>query len=153
MCAVVSCAACDHANEQMMPVNTWGTVFHTVPLGNLTAWGYRILASEDNTLVTVDGGTPINLNAGASHQVLNTVQPVCISGNKPISVTQMMQGQTCAGIGDPSLLMLMPDDRMSTSVQFTTLFSTQSVIGHFISVVTKGPSTGTACTASRMIPP
>ncbi|MEO5584339.1 MAG: T9SS type B sorting domain-containing protein [Flavobacteriales bacterium] len=136
MCAVVSCAACDHANEQMMPVNTWGTVFHTVPLGNLTAWGYRILASEDNTLVTVDGGAPINLNAGASHQVLNTVQPVCISGNKPISVTQMMQGQTCAGIGDPSLLMLMPDDRMSTSVQFTTLFSTQSVIGHFISVVT-----------------
>lgn len=136
MCAVVNCAACDHANEQMTPVNTWGTAFHTVPLGNLTAWGYRILASEDNTLVTVDGGVPINLNAGGSHQVLNTVQPVCINGDKPISVTQMMQGQTCAGIGDPSLLMLMPDDRMSTSVQWTTLFSTQSVIGHFVSVVT-----------------
>lgn len=140
MCAVVSCAACDHVNEQMMPVNTWGTSFHTVPLGSLTAWGYRILASEDNTLVTVDGGAPIALNAGESHQVLNTVQPTCINGNKPISVTQSMQGQTCAGIGDPSLLILMPDDRMSTSVQFTTLFSTQSVVGHFVSVVTPSGS-------------
>lgn len=136
MCAVVSCAACDHVNEQMIPVNTWGTRFHTVPLGNLAAFGYRILAGEDGTNVTIDGGTPIPLNAGQYHQVLNTTLPVCIVGDKPISVTQIMQGATCAGSGDPSLLLLIPDDRMSSSTLFTTLFSTQAVISHYVSIVT-----------------
>lgn len=136
MCAVVSCAACDHVNEQMIPVNTWGTDFHTVPLGNLSAWAYRVLANEDNTLVSIDGGGAVSLNAGQTHQVLNSSQPVCITSDKPISVTQIMQGATCAGSGDPSLLLLTPDDRISTSAQFTTLFSTQAVMGHYVSVVT-----------------
>ncbi len=136
MCAVVSCAACDHVNEQMTPVNTWGTAFHTVPLGNLAVWAYRVLANENNTMVTIDGGAPIMLNAGQTHQVLNNSQAVCITSGNPVSVTQMMQGATCAGSGDPSLLLLTPDDRMSTSAQFTTLFSTQAVMGHYVSVVT-----------------
>src|SRR5690606_36257365 len=135
-CAVVSCAACDHVSEQMTPVDTWGTSFHTVPLGNLALWSYRILAHEDNTTVTIDGGTPILLNAGQSHQVLNSDEAVCISSDRPVSVSQAMQGATCSGSGDPSLLLLTPDDRMSTSARFTTLFSTQAVVGHYVSVVT-----------------
>lgn len=136
MCAVLSCAACDHVSEQMAPVSTWGTSFHTVPLGNLAAWSYRILANEDNTTVTIDGGAPIVLNAGQSHQVLNSDEAVCISSDRPVSVSQAMQGATCAGSGDPSLLLLAPDERMSTSAQFTTLFSTQAVMGHYVSLVT-----------------
>ena len=136
MCAVVNCAACDHVNEQMIPTNTWGTNFHTVPLANLSAWGYRILAGEDGTSVTIDGGAPILLNAGQYHQVLNTVQPVCITASKPVSVSQIMEGATCSGSGDPSLLLLAPDDRMSNSATFTTLFSTQAVINHYVSLVT-----------------
>lgn len=136
MCAVVNCAACDHVNEQMIPVNTWGSSFHTVPLGNLSAWGYRILANENNTSVSINGGAPITLNAGAVHQVLNTVQSVCISSTRLVSVVQIMEGATCTGSGDPSLLLLTPDNRMSNSALFTTLFSTQSVINHYVSIVT-----------------
>lgn len=136
MCAVVNCAACDHVNEQMIPTNTWGTNFHTVPLANLSAFGYRILASENGTSVIIDGGAPVVLNAGQYHQVLNITQPVCISANKPVSVSEIMEGATCSGSGDPSLLLLQPDDRMSQSALFTTLFSTQAVINHYVSIVT-----------------
>lgn len=136
MCAVVSCAACDHVNEQMEPVNTWGNAFHTVRLGNLSAWGYRILANENNTLVTIDGGSPVLLQAGQLHTVLNTTQPACINSSKPVSVSQLMQGATCAGTGDPSLLLLQADDRMSTSARFTTLTSTQANVYHYVSLVT-----------------
>lgn len=135
MCAVVECAACDHVNEQMIPVNTWGTSFHTVPLGNLAAWSYRVMANENNTVVTIDGGAPVVLNAGAVHTVSNVNAPACIASDKPVSVTQIMQGATCTGSGDPSLLLLTADDRMSTSAGFTTLFSTQSAIAHYVSVV------------------
>ncbi len=86
MCAVVSCAACDHVNEQMEPVNTWGNAFHTVRLGNLSAWGYRILANENNTLVTIDGGSPVLLQAGQLHTVLNTTQPACCTYMPRLSV-------------------------------------------------------------------
>lgn len=136
MCAVVNCAACDHVNEQMIPTNTWGTNFHTVPLANLTAWGFRILAGQNGTSVTIDGGPPILLNAGQYHQVLNTVQPKCIVASKPVSVSEIMEGATCSGSGDPSLLLLTPDDRTSNSALFTTLFSTQAVINHYVSLIT-----------------
>ncbi len=142
MCAVVSCAACDHVNEQMVPVNTWGTSFHTVPVGNLSAWGFRVLANENNTLVSIDGGAPIALNAGASHTVASSNQPACITSDRPISVAQFMVGATCSGTGDPSLLLLTADDRMSSSAGFTTLFSTQASISHYVSVVLPTASIG-----------
>lgn len=136
MCAVMNCAACDHVNEQMAPLNTWGTSFHTVPLGNMAAWGFRVLANENNTAVTIDGGAPIILGAGGIHVVPSTNQPACITSDKPVSVAQFMVGATCAGTGDPSLLLLTADERLSTAAAFTTLFSTQVSIAHYVSVVT-----------------
>lgn len=142
MCAVMNCAACDHVNEQMTPLSTWGTSFHTVPMGNLAAWGFRIQANENNTAVSIDGGAPILLAAGATHMVASTTQPACITSDKPISVAQFMVGATCAGSGDPSLLLLSADERLSTSATFTTLFSTQVGISHFVSVVTPTSAVG-----------
>lgn len=135
MCSVVSCSACDHVCEQMAPTSTWGLSFHTVPLGAITAWSYRVLASEDGTNVSIDGGPSFSLNAGQSYQVLNAAQPVCITADKPISATQLMQGQTCSTFGDPGLLVLIPDDRRSTSAVFTTLTTNQASYYHFISIV------------------
>lgn len=142
MCAVMNCAACDHVNEQMAPVNTWGTAFHTVPVGNLAAWGFRVLANEHNTAVTIDGGAPIILSAGGMHTVASTGQPACITSDKPVSVAQFMVGATCAGTGDPSLLLLSADERTSTVATFTTLFSTQPTVNHYISVVIPSAAVG-----------
>lgn len=142
MCAVMNCAACDHVNEQMAPVDTWGTAFHTVPVGNLAAWGFRVLANENNTAVTIDGGAPIILSAGGMHTVASTGQPACITSDKPVSVAQFMVGATCAGTGDPSLLLLSADDRTSTVATFTTLFSTQPTVNHYISVVIPSAAVG-----------
>lgn len=136
MCAQVECAACDHVYEQMAPISMWGTEFHTVPLGNLVLWSHRVVAAEDGTQVSIDAGAPITLNAGQAHTVLNTGQPVCITADKPVSVSQNMQGATCAGSGDPSLLVLMPDAFTSKTAHFTTLFSTQASLSHAVSVVT-----------------
>lgn len=134
-CAVVSCSACDHVCEQMAPVSAWGTSFHTVPVGSVSSWSYRILARDNATSVVIDGGAPIVLNAGQYHQVLNATQPACITADKPISVTQLLQGQTCSTYGDPSLLVITPDDRPSTTALFTTLTTNQASYAHLISVL------------------
>lgn len=144
MCAVISCSACDHVCEQMAPTGTWGTAFHTVPVGNISTWAYRIMARDDNTNVTVDGGAPFILNGGQYQQVFNALQPMCITADKPISATQLLQGQTCAAFGDPALLVLMPDDRMTNSALFTTLPTNQVSYYHFVSLVVPTAGVGTA---------
>ena len=135
MCAnvPVACPACDHIYEQMVPTDQWGTAFHTIQFQNLTSYTYRILAEQNGTQVSIDGGAPIALNAGQNFEVNAVTNAVCITANLPVSVAQHMEGFNCAGQGDPSMLELLPDERRSTSAFWTTVASPQ-LVQHAISV-------------------
>ncbi|MCC7502611.1 MAG: gliding motility-associated C-terminal domain-containing protein [Flavobacteriales bacterium] len=143
MCANVpaGCPACDHVVEQMVSTDRWGQNFHTIPLTGAVTHTYRILADQNSTSVTIDGGAPILLNAGQSHLVNGASVPVCIAADKPVSVAQLMEGFNCATTGDPSMIELMPDERVTTSVVFSTVTSPQ-ITQHSISVVMSTANTG-----------
>jgi gliding motility-associated-like protein len=136
MCAnvPVGCSACDHICEQMVPTDKWGTLFHTVPFGTTTQYTYRILAHSSGTQVSIDGAAPFSLSAGQKYEVNGATDAVCITSDVPISVVEFMEGFNCANKGDPSMVELLPDERTSTSVTFTTVASAQ-VNSHSISVV------------------
>ncbi|MBK8498325.1 MAG: gliding motility-associated C-terminal domain-containing protein [Flavobacteriales bacterium] len=136
MCASspAGCMACDHIFEQSLPITAWGTRYFTAPVFGVTSSAYRIMAHQDNTSVSIAGAAPIILNAGQLHQVSGTNVPVCIQANLPVSVVQVLEGYSCAGNGDPSLVLLSPDDRVSTRASFHTPFSQQSM-QHSASVV------------------
>lgn len=136
MCATVpgSCSACDHLVEQSHPVNVWGTRYYTVPVHGVNSVTYRVMAHQNGTNVTIGGGAPITLNAGQTHEVSGTATPVCIEASQPVSVAQLLEGYSCAGNGDPSLFLLSPADRMSTSVRWSTLGSAQ-INSHSVSIV------------------
>ena len=135
MCAnvPVTCPACDHIYEQMVPTDQWGTLFHTVLMQNIASYTYRILAEQNGTQISIDGGAPITLNAGQNHEVNAATTAACITSTLPVSVAQHMEGFNCAGQGDPSMLELLPDDRKSTSALWSTVASAQ-ITGHAISV-------------------
>lgn len=128
------CSACDHIFEQCPPVTAWGTRYHTVMPQGASSITYRVMAHADGTLVTIDGGTPILLNAGQRHEVNGATAPVCIEANLPVSVAQVMEGYICAGNGDPSLIILSPSERVSRSARFHTSNSAQ-VSSHSVSLV------------------
>jgi gliding motility-associated-like protein len=136
MCATApgQCSACDHVVEQCPPVNAWGTRYYTVPVIGVTSVTYRVMAHLNGTSVSIAGGAPILLNAGQTHEVSGTATPVCIDASQPVSVAQMMEGYSCAGNGDPSLFLLSPAERMSTSARWSTLGSAQ-INSHSVSVV------------------
>ena len=136
MCANVptGCPACDHIFEQCAPVGTWGTDHHTIPLSGVGTYTYRVLADQNATSVTVDGGAPVLLNAGQSITVNGAAQPVCISADKPISSVQILEGFNCSGAGDPSSLNLLPQDRLSNGGRWSTINSGQTT-QHHIAVV------------------
>ena len=108
----VGCSTRDNLLEQMYPVTAWGEIFVTVPNDRVAFDLFRILASEDNTMVTVDNGTSTRnytLNAGEFAQY-NEGRATFIEATKPILVAQYNTGRFCnnhpGGIGDPSMVLL-----------------------------------------------
>ena len=95
-CGTAFCC-CDHLEEQMFPVDTWGMDYvmaHLYPRGQAQDT-IRVLASEAGTTVTVTGAnvTVPMLDAG-QHFDFRITSNVEVTGTKPILVAQFMEGQT-----------------------------------------------------------
>lgn len=116
----VGTAACDHLEQQLFPVATWGNTMVAakfVPRGTESDV-YRIIASEDATLVqftpAVDGTTQTLLNRGQVFQFA-TPQNFVVQADRPISLGQFMIGASGQGVctsflcldalGDPAFLL------------------------------------------------
>lgn len=103
---------CDHIETQLLPVDTWGTTYLGTKFsprgGEPDVW--RILASEDNTIVTLsfdfpntteqvhhgnlirnEGGAQFLINRG-EYAEFQSRQAFQVEGNAPISVGQYMVG-------------------------------------------------------------
>ena len=143
MCATVpgACQACDAIFEQLVPISAWGTRYFTAPINGVNTSTYRVLAHTNGTSITINGGAPIALNAGQRHEVNGSTAPVCIQSNQPVSVAQLLEGYSCAGSGDPSLLLVSPAERMSTQATWNTSISSQ-LNQHSVSVVVPNAAVG-----------
>jgi gliding motility-associated-like protein len=133
--------------QQCYPVNTWGKSFGLIPfVSQASIYHYRVLASEDNTTVNIDG-TSITLNAGQfypSYPVTLQQTPVSkamvITADKPISVAQYMISSNLNGYGngtgDPEMVILNPIEQNISDI---SVFSStlQAINGQYLNVFTK----------------
>lgn len=132
-----NCEARDNLLEQMYPLATWGKLFVTVPNDKVLYDVFRVLAAEDNTVVTVDGsGTQTyNLDQGEFVEYQSS-QASFISANKPITVAQFNVGANCNGhtLGDPSMVILNTVEQTRDTV---TLFNSsfQDITENYINVI------------------
>jgi hypothetical protein len=103
-------------SEQMIPVRFLGREYAAVPFRSRARGDtYRIVATEDNTTVTVGGAPAITLpTAGAWTEDILTA-PAMISADKPVLVAQYansaMWDADTNEYGDGSMLLLTPTDR------------------------------------------
>ncbi len=136
------CTACDHIYDQNLPIYTWGTTYYAVPWRNDgERYAIRVVADEDNTSFTVNGGAPINLSAGQFWEDNTIDYAACIVGNKKISVTQYMTGSSCTGTGDPVMVNLNPESQKIDNVTFSTVPGTV-IASHHISIIMETASVG-----------
>jgi gliding motility-associated-like protein len=121
-CATVpnTCLACDHLVEQMYPISTWGTAYCAVPFSGMTGYTYRVIASENATYVTIDNGIPTLLQAGQFLEFNGVLSPRKIVADAPIAVVQYMEGISCSGTGDPSMVWLNPMEHKMRDITFST---------------------------------
>ncbi|MEJ5995466.1 PKD domain-containing protein [Pedobacter sp. Du54] len=129
----------DNLYQQLFPVSSWGRKFVTAPFYNTTNGStdiLRIIVSEDNTFITVDGsqasanGTPLtNPYAKGSIITFSSKMASVIEASSPISVAQYQTSQTCnlnnptninSGAttfpGDPEITVLNPVEQTLNNI-------------------------------------
>ena len=145
------CTACDHIYDQLLPTASWGTDYYIVPFSGTSGFTYQVMARDNGTQVSIDGGAPINLNAGQFQLFNNVPGPTQVIGNQPIAVTQFMQGVTCSLTGDPAMLVLNADDQKISEVTFSTVTSTV-INQHNLNVICETVDVGTVLLDNVAIP-
>ncbi len=133
--------ACDHIVEQLPPTTTWGESFITMPLATrLNGDTFRMLASEDNTNVSVNGAVVANLNKGELHeQIIDG--PATITADNPILVAQYSNGTTFDGVtSDPFMMLIPPFEQFLADYTISTPASGFSA--NFVNIVTSDAGVG-----------
>lgn len=140
VCTGVQCAYCDHLYEQLYPAYTWGQQYVVPPLKTRADDRYRILAQDAGTIVNINGGANINLNAGQFHE-FDTGTASFISANKPVSVAQFSKGSDCDNTdSDPFTIMLSPTNQQLTNITFNA-FTSSIITAYYLNVVTRTANT------------
>jgi IgGFc binding protein len=116
--------ACDHLEESMTPVATWGTsAVLTVPSASAGAQSYvRVISGADGNQVTFDPPLhePVTLARGAMLE-FNAREAVLVQGTGRLSVAQYLVGEGLERVvGDPSLSLAVPVDQYRQSYTFVS---------------------------------
>jgi len=132
----LGCLAMDNLLEQMYPISTWGTKYVASSFFGTASDLFRIIASENNTVVRIEGEVTEtrNLNAG-EHYDFQASNGSYIESNLPISVAQFITGSSCnGGVGDPSLVILNTVQQIRDTV---TLFNSgfSAIDQNYINVI------------------
>ena len=147
----LSCTYCDHLFEQMIPVKAWGKEYITAPLMTRNGDQFRILASENGTNVSINGGANIVLNASQFHEFYHQ-QSCYIVSDKPIAVAHYSRGTSCDGVtSDPFMIMLSPIEQTLTYIVFQA-FNTPVINNFYTNVITKTAHTNQVLLDGATIP-
>jgi hypothetical protein len=127
-CVQLGRGACDHITEFIPPVTTWGKSF-VVPASTNTLYQDRIaiMASQDNTVVTIDGTPTTLMLAGDLSDGFNSAvgATTIVTSDKPILVMQFVDGGafsdgTNTASGDPAMVVITPVVQYLNDVAITT---------------------------------
>jgi len=134
------CVACDHLYEQILPISKWGKNFVTMPFVGKSQDYIRILANDNGTTVSINGGAAINLNSGQSY-MYSTGAPSSIVANNPVLVMQYCQGGSCDGVGDPFSVMDPPIEQSIDNITFNA-FTSSIITSYYVNISTKTANAG-----------
>lgn len=123
VCANVptTCTYCDHIVEELAPISSLGRSFISAPLATRSGGDiFRFIASEDNTIVTVNGTAQPSINKGQFREMLISTA-ANIESTKPILVVQYARGTSCDGaVGDPFMMVIPPYEQYINSYTINT---------------------------------
>ncbi|MBD8487974.1 PKD domain-containing protein [Echinicola sp. CAU 1574] len=147
MCTTVGgCLACDHLFQQSYPVSTWGTDYiHVALKGRTSGELVKVLASEDGTMVRVDGNLRGTIDRG-QFMVLDfqVDESAKIVTSQPSSVTVFSKGMLCNDVlidellfdGDPFMLTYSSNEQSLKELVFNSI-KLPKIENHYVNIVVK----------------
>lgn len=120
---------CDHLEEMMIPTESWGKVYHGVPIyQRLRGDIYRVFTKEPNTTVYINGVEYATLNGVGGQEGNGWFEFRALGkgvqefvADKPIFVVQFNTSYQYDGLkSDPFYLALIPQEQYGTSMLFST---------------------------------
>lgn len=136
--------ACDHIYEVAQPVQSWGLTASAANLPNRPSGTiYRIVASEDNTSVEINGIFQGSINRGEFIETPQLVGNLNFSADKAIFVTQYMTGVSSSGaiLGDPAMGNMTPSEQYLSDYTFSTVGGSQFV-QNFVTIIAANSDVG-----------
>jgi len=115
---------CDHIEEYLFPLETWGQDY-VVPITDYAQENqYRVVSSADNNLVTftpdVEGSGGVTLNEG-DEVTFQTTQDYSVHCTEPCVVTQFILADSYYGAGvdaDPAMGLMVPVEQFRRDYTF-----------------------------------
>ena len=116
--------ACDHIFEVAQPVQSWGREAIAANLPDRPGGTiYRVVASENNTIVTQDGAAIGTINRGEFLEIGPLAGNHLFASDNPIFIAQYMTGNSSQGAttGDPAMGNLIPSAQYLPNYTFSTV--------------------------------
>jgi hypothetical protein len=128
--------ACDHLEETVFPLDTWGkqVIVGAVRGSKKANYRLRVLSGQDGNRIRFqpEVAAPVTLDRGAWTEV-ETAESVLVKGSKPLLVAQYLEGQgTVALDGDPSLTLAPPVEQFRSQYSFS---SPATYTSNYVSVI------------------
>ena len=120
----------DHLYQQAYPISSWGKSYIHIPLADRTSGEIiKVLASQDNTQVKINGQNKGTLSRGAFFTFEFTKDDiVSIETSKPTAVSMIAKSGACndqndsySRYGDPSLVTLSPVNQLLKEMVFSSV--------------------------------
>ncbi len=142
---------CDIIVEQIPPINTLGKSFVALPLATRSGSTFRVIASQDTTILLKDGSIVATLNKGEFYEVIDSTE-VVFEASKPVLVAQYCHGQTWDGVvSDPFMMLIPPYEQYLGSYTVSTP-SSPRLTDHYLNIIAPNNATGTVLLNGVLIP-
>lgn len=118
-------AFCDHIEEQLIPVEYWGTEYVGVhaPTRSFEDYWWRVYSGADGVMISTSPnqpGFPVTLDRGEFIE-LSTLDSFVITGDGAFMPVQYLEGQEGgAGTGDPASYQMVPVEQFLNRYVFVT---------------------------------
>jgi hypothetical protein len=126
---------CDMLLESEPPANDWGTSFILTKFEGKDYFVARVIANVDSTEISINGRKAKTINRGEYYEIDTFYHDAIITTSKPALVAQYCtsSGADAQKIGDPFMLIVIPNDRFIKEATTTSVVETR--FQHYLNVV------------------
>ena len=145
---------CNVLTEEMTPTDTWGTDFLTEPFATRSGDTFRVMASEDNTNVDINGTQVATLNAGKYYETILTSAST-VTANNPVQLMQYSNGETYDNANaDPFMVTIPPTEQFlnSYTVSAEPADADQSITQNYLNIVAPTAEVGGITLDGSLLP-